>query len=129
MGARRARGQRACLCMGQRSALSRAGQLRQRKHRPRHSVGLFPQGSTPEDLIVDLTGNVWEWVSDWYGEGYYQECPKENPKGSDAGEYKVLRGGSWVDVSTDLRAANRYGERPGDRVDDVGFRCAREVFP
>jgi formylglycine-generating enzyme required for sulfatase activity len=74
---------------------------------------MFPQGSTPEG-IVDMAGNVWEWVADWY---------------DDAKEARVLRGGSWGGVPTYLRAAFRDRDRPGIRVDYIGFRCAREVFP
>ncbi|MEO8131451.1 MAG: SUMF1/EgtB/PvdO family nonheme iron enzyme, partial [Bryobacteraceae bacterium] len=91
-------------------------------------VGLFPQGSTPEpDEIADLTGNVWEWVSDWYGERYYGESPQRNPKGPESGDGKCLRGGSWIFGSTYLRAADRSSYDPGLWDDYIGFRCAREV--
>jgi formylglycine-generating enzyme required for sulfatase activity len=94
-------------------------------------VGLFPQGSTPEpENIADLSGNVWEWVSDWYGASYYNDSPARNPKGPGSGDAKVLRGGSWDYDSTFLRAAYRIRSAPGDWYDGLGFRCAREVvFP
>lgn len=91
-------------------------------------VGLFPLGATPEN-IADLTGNVWEWVSDWYDQSYYKQSPHRNPKGPDSGGYKGLRGGSWLDGSTYLRAALRLSYLPGFRNDNFGFRCVREVFP
>jgi formylglycine-generating enzyme required for sulfatase activity len=91
-------------------------------------VGLFPQGSTPEpENIADLTGNVWEWVFDWYGASYYEESEKTNPKGPASGEYRDLRGGSWLHDPPTLRAAGRNGDLPGSRGDHIGFRCARHV--
>jgi formylglycine-generating enzyme required for sulfatase activity len=73
-------------------------------------VGLFPRGATPEG-IQDLAGNVWEWTADWY------ETDKTG----------VVRGGSWFDESTFLRAALRLRFGPVLWVDGIGFRCAREV--
>jgi formylglycine-generating enzyme required for sulfatase activity len=88
-------------------------------------VGLYPRGATSEG-IDDLAGNVWEWVADWYGEDYYAKSTRENPKGPESGEVRVLRGGSWDVNPRGLRAALRYGFRPGFRDDDFGFRCVRE---
>ena len=69
-------------------------------------VGLFPLGSTPApENIADLAGNVDEWLSDWYGEKYYEESEKKNPNGPASGSGKCARGGSWVDFSTHLRAS------------------------
>jgi formylglycine-generating enzyme required for sulfatase activity len=93
-------------------------------------IGLFPRGSTPEpENIADLAGNVWEWVSDWYGARYYEQPEKRNPMGPRSGSEKGLRGGSWYLVRAVLRAALRIRLPPGSRGDDIGFRCAREVFP
>jgi sulfatase modifying factor 1 len=91
-------------------------------------VGLFPRGSTPEG-IGDMTGNAFEWVSDWSSTHYYGVSERVNPKGPASGEHKGVRGGSWGDVSTVLRAADRLRGRPDIRDGYVGFRCVREVFP
>lgn len=91
-------------------------------------VGLFPRGMTP-DGIHDLAGNVWEWVGDWYDETYYGKSPAGNPRGPKLGRVRVLRGGSWISESRGLRASYRYRFEPGDRFDDFGFRCVREVIP
>src|SRR5579872_5221255 len=82
---------------------------------------------TPEG-IHDLAGNVFEWVGDWYSAGY-QRSASENPVGPASGDGRVVRGGSWGYVSRDLRSSNRSGVEPAYRNNNVGFRCAGEVFP
>ena len=84
----------------------------------------FPAGATPEGLL-DLSGNVWEWVADWYDKGYYSKSPTVDPKGPDRGESRTIRGGSWVGGASDIRAADRVGHHPSNRDNGVGFRCVR----
>jgi formylglycine-generating enzyme required for sulfatase activity len=91
-------------------------------------VGLFPRGMTPEG-IHDLAGNVWEWVEDWYDERYYAKSPSANPTGPTSGKGRVVRGGSWNFVSRFLRSSYRDRNQPVVRYVNIGFRCAREVFP
>jgi formylglycine-generating enzyme required for sulfatase activity len=85
-----------------------------------------PTGSfkTNESGIYDMTGNVWEWVNDWYDEGYYKVSPKENPGGPPSGEYRLIRGGGWLSKPEDLRVSNRFRMNPSTRIDNVGFRVA-----
>ena len=74
--------------------------------------------------IYDMSGNVWEWVSDFYDMGYYSNSPTSNPEGPDFSVWRSLRGGSFADDSKKLRTSGRYGSVPGRRASDVGFRLA-----
>ncbi|WP_161542542.1 SUMF1/EgtB/PvdO family nonheme iron enzyme [Levilinea saccharolytica] len=89
-------------------------------------VDSFPQGASPYG-VLNMAGNVWEWVSDWYAEGYYQNSPTRNPTGPQIGENRVLRGGAWNDESTSIRAANRNQYSPDGRNKSIGFRCAQSA--
>ncbi|OQY99430.1 MAG: hypothetical protein B6D41_01490 [Chloroflexi bacterium UTCFX4] len=87
-------------------------------------VGKYPNGASPYGAL-DMAGNVWEWVNDWYDENYYRNSPRANPKGPSSGDSRVLRGGSWLNVASVVRAAFRNRVVPDDRDDRVGFRCAQ----
>jgi len=71
-----------------------------------------------------MSGNVWEWVSDWWGKNYYNNSPKNNPKGPSTSYTRVNRGGSWRFYPWDLRCADRPGYEPGLRHYYLGFRLS-----
>lgn len=85
-------------------------------------VGSYPDGSSPYGAL-DMAGNAWEWVADWYSAAYYQVSGGINPPGPEGGETRVLRGGSFNQDRKHARAANRRNNAPGNSQDDYGFRC------
>ena len=87
-------------------------------------VGTFANGASPYG-VLDMAGNVAEWIADWFDGHYYTTTPARNPTGPEAGEAKVLRGGGWYSTPVFLRAAARTFKPPRERNTNTGFRCAR----
>ena len=88
-------------------------------------VGSYPSGASPYG-VMDMAGNVDEWVQDWYDSSYYSVSPSNNPQGPETGTYRVLRGGSWGYYDSYVRSAVRNDGIPVFWFFDFfGFRCVR----
>jgi serine/threonine-protein kinase len=86
-------------------------------------VGSFPAGASRWG-IEDMVGNVWEWVSDFYGA--YTPDDQSDPGGPQAGKSRVIRGGAWNGAYADwVRPTFRYQSPPDTRSHGIGFRCAK----
>ena len=105
----------------------------------KYSERLYANGNGPHRVATlkenewnlrDMLGNVWEWTADWYDADYYKNSPSTDPKGPmEAKQYRVLRGGSWLDFPGVVRVSNRNRNEPSDRNNNIGFRCAGDGKP
>lgn len=109
--------------------------------------GRFPEGDEGEDGhrgvapvrtfpandygLCEISGNVWEWCSDWFAEGTYQrEGAASNPKGPLKGKERVLRGGGWMcslNYCQGYRVAARNKSAPDSGLNNTGFRCVKDL--
>jgi formylglycine-generating enzyme required for sulfatase activity len=85
-------------------------------------VGSYPPNGFH---LFDMTGNVWEWVSDWYAPNYYSRAQYLNPQGPESGLMRIVRGGAWVNAEGRyLRCAYRHKLPPDSYAYSIGFRIA-----
>jgi eukaryotic-like serine/threonine-protein kinase len=90
------------------------------------AVGSYPSGASPYGAL-DMAGNVWEWVADWYGSDYYAGSPASDPTGPASGTARVVRGGAWLDHEFSVQSAQRFWYGPDSAFFNVGFRCAMDA--
>lgn len=85
-------------------------------------VGNYPAGASPYGLL-DMAGNVWEWVMDFFESGYYTLSPYDNPIGPADNGRHTIRGGSWTNPSSGVRTVARTSLKTNNALDTLGFRC------
>ena len=88
--------------------------------------GSFEAGRSPYG-IYDMTGNVGEWVADFYDENAYRKSSYRDPIGPEQGEQRVIRGGSWRETKRNVRSSKRFQAKPWRHDITVGFRCAKDA--
>jgi serine/threonine-protein kinase len=91
------------------------------------AVGSYPEGASWCGAL-DMAGNVWEWVNDWWSENYYANSPIDNPEGPESGALRIGRGGSWFDEGWRMNSSCRKGLKSSSaRMHWIGFRCVVPV--
>lgn len=88
-------------------------------------VGTYPNGASWSGAL-DMNGNVWEWIADWYAP--YPRAAQENPTGPQYGTERIIRGGSWYDLPDFMCADHRHPYNPMDYNHLIGFRCAASTM-
>jgi formylglycine-generating enzyme required for sulfatase activity len=91
-------------------------------------VGSYPNGASAYG-ILDMGGNVLEWVYDLFDKAYYSYSQLDNPFGPAIGSRRVIRGGAWASGFDGLRTVGRASLHPEQSMENVGFRCVIETLP
>ena len=87
-------------------------------------VGSHPNAPSAGGAL-DMGGNLWEWVSDFYDPAYYAVSPSDNPQGPATAAQHAKRGGSWQDSPDRLRASRRWTHPQNSGAEDIGIRCVK----
>ena len=83
----------------------------------------------PNELgLYDMSGDIWEWCSDWFEDHYYNHSPIDSPQGPLKGEKKSLRGGTWVSLDEGCMVISRAGANPSHSDKYIGFRIVRDTL-
>ncbi len=85
-------------------------------------VTAYELGASPSGAM-DMAGNVFEWVNDWYDETYYTGSPASNPTGPNFGQFRGIRGSSFESEINQIQSSIRRYNEPLDHSRDIGFRC------
>jgi formylglycine-generating enzyme required for sulfatase activity len=108
------------------SAISTEPRCGNSEHCKTDPVDSHPTSASPYGAL-NMSGNVWEWVADWYQADYYSQSPADNPRGPATGDFRVIRGGGATSISQDLRVTRRASGEPEHYMDgQMGFRCAMD---
>lgn len=86
----------------------------------------YPLGASPYG-VLNMAGNVREWVADWFDKEYYAVSPRENPQGPDSGKERSLRGGAYDAQADNITTFNRFRHEPDSAGLSRGFRCADDT--
>lgn len=89
-------------------------------------VDQYPDGRSPIGLY-NMSGNVMEWVNDWYDFRTYRSISDTNPRGPSQGQFKVIRGGSWLSAAEEVTVTVRDSFDPLVTRANLGFRCASDI--
>jgi serine/threonine-protein kinase len=92
-----------------------------------NSAGSYPKGASPYG-VMEMSGNVMEWVADWYIGDFYSVMPTENPTGPTNGKVRAIRGGNWQHGEIGIHSFNRFWARPLISWSELGFRCVYPVI-
>jgi eukaryotic-like serine/threonine-protein kinase len=91
-------------------------------------VGSYPAGASPYGAL-EMAGNVWEFVNDWWQPDYYNHSPNYNPPGPVSGSNKIIRGGSCTNSDDNMRVVSRSSTSTDNRSPTIGFRCGISLLP